>query len=84
MSRLLGWSSPAQSHPGVMQPLAIDDLGFAHFAGAHGGSLVTASSRASSGLSAPHELTPLTFFAELGRAVGRDLAALGVAPMGAH
>lgn len=82
VSRLLGWSSPNPALPGVTQPLAIDDLGFAHFAGSHGGSLVTATSRSPMDVCASHELTPLTFFAELGRAVGRDLAAMGISPNG--
>ena len=79
VSRVLGWATPGtEESRGVVRPLAIDDLGFAHFAGQHGPIAVAASGRHAAG--AATELTPMTFLAELGRAVGKDITALGMTP----
>lgn len=80
ISRVLGWAQPVEQHSGTTTPLAIDDLGFAHFAGHSGSGSVTPSARSGAQSSGAHELTPMTFLAELGRAVGRDIAAMGVSP----
>jgi len=79
VSRIFGWATPpasaANSH---VRPLDIDELGFAHFAGNPGAATITAPSRASRDTTS--ELTPMTFLAELGKAVGRDLSAMGALP----
>lgn len=80
VSRVLGWAAPTgEESGGVVRPLAIDDLGFAHFAGQQGPMTVAASGRRPTVTA--NELTPMTFLAELGRAVGKDIAALGMTPV---
>ncbi len=79
VSRIFGWATPDESAAaGSVQPLAIDDLGFAHFAGNLGSPSVVSGAR--SPIGAVTDLTPMTFLAELGKAVGRDLAAIGATP----
>jgi methylmalonyl-CoA mutase cobalamin-binding subunit len=81
VSSILGWGTPTETteSSGAGRPVAIDDLGFAHFAGQPG--TVTVGTSSGSRLNAAAtELTPMTFLAELGRAVGKDIAVFGASP----
>lgn len=80
VSRVFGWvpSASGSSSPGnAVEPLFLDEWGFAHFAGANVPAVVATSGRVNAPLNTA--LTPLTFLTELGRAVGKDLAASGTA-----
>lgn len=84
-SRIFGWTPPAgPGHPdepgaggagpdGYSAP-TVDELGFAHFPGRDAPVLVAAGEEWSRA-AGDGSLTPMTFLAELGRAVGRDMAA---------
>lgn len=75
VSRVFGWSAPetGTAKDGKVDPLFIDDLGFAHFSGASGPLVVAGTGRMTPPAGA--QLSPLTFLSELGRAVGKDVAA---------
>lgn len=85
VSRILGWA-PAEPETGGesggtsgetrVQPVEVDDLGFAHFAGSDAPAHL-ASGPGWEGAGGTR-LTPLTFLTELGQAVGRDLAAASI------
>ena len=80
VSRVFGWvpsASAGSSGSGAVQPLFLDEWGFAHFAGASVPAVVAASGRVNALVDS--QLTPLTFLTELGRAVGKDLAGSGTA-----
>lgn len=84
ISRILGWAPPAGMEeplatPGPQTPLMVDEMGFAHFPGAHVPMVVTARGEPLNHASGAGEpLTPMTFLKELGLAVGRDLRAAGI------
>ena len=95
LSRLLGWSPDAENGAGgaagwpgpeaarAVEPLLVDDLGFAHFAGQELPVVaVSGDGSPSASLHGSEPLTPITFLSELGRALGRDLAAAGLRPGG--
>ena len=75
VSRVLGWATPESStaRHGKVDPLFVDELGFAHFSGPSGPIVVANSGRTTTQTGG--QLTPLTFLSELGRAVGKDVAA---------
>jgi len=87
LSRVLGWvpgglgGSPVPGGKagvgvgGAPLPFREDDAGFRHFPGVAVPAVVDA---AGSRFTGEDGLTPMTFLVELGRAVGRDLAASGV------
>lgn len=80
VSRALGWvpsASAGSSRSSAVQPLFLDEWGFAHFAGSNVPAVVAASGRVTAPVDS--QLTPLTFLTELGRAVGKDLAGSGTA-----
>jgi uncharacterized protein (DUF362 family) len=91
ISRVFGWAAPNGAAPDAsgarVQPLFVDELGFSHFAGPAAPMVVAAPAWAAGGgsggpaSSTASQLTPFTFLSELGRAVGKDIAALGV-PLG--
>jgi len=95
ISRVFGWASANGASPdgasARVEPLFVDELGFSHFAGPATPMVVAApawgAGSHSSGYSGAatsstaSQLTPFTFLSELGRAVGKDIAALGV-PLG--
>ncbi len=77
VSRVFGWSSPDSTpSTGRVSPLFVDHLGFAHFAGPSVQAMVVDVGSGST--PAGDVLTPMGFLSELGRAVGKDIAAFGV------
>ncbi|MQA89735.1 MAG: DUF362 domain-containing protein [Gemmatimonas sp.] len=85
LARTFGWSpaSGVTPQPGAkisVEPVFVDEAGFAHFAGQRVPAFVSTSLFNAGHTDDP--LTPSVFLKELGRAVGRDLAALGLPEAG--
>jgi hypothetical protein len=85
LARLFGWTAAggvteALGSRVVVEPLFIDEAGFTHFGGQQGPAFVSALPPNGGEVGEP--LTPSVFLKELGRAVGRDLAALGISGLG--
>ncbi len=93
VSRFLGWAPEAGDGQGkprrwsgagaaqALEPLLVDERGFAHFPAPDAPTVAVAGREGRAvPLAGADPLTPLTFLAELGRAVGRDLAAAGMRP----
>lgn len=81
IGKTLGWAPAGGVIAGapaglVVEPVFVDEQGFSHFIGQPVAAVVTAAGSMAGRSDDP--LTPATFLLELGRAFGRDLAAVGL------